>query len=270
MKKSAFKPGFEFIFSLCIMAVLGLPPLVFGQATKDLQITINNGDTTINGKNIRDLSASDRKEALKDINQITVINSDDHQPEGHPPMITNDDMRHERQLRIMKMDKDGKDSTMAFNYNVGDMPRHRMEKRDIRINRGGDRMEFGRRNTQNFEYNNIDNDGISTHVSYHVSDHPAMLDYDAGKQGDTQMDMLNLMDLSIVPQFSEGKTVLMFNLPSKAVAEVQFKDSKGTLIWSGKAINGSFTRSFPLGLNGSYYLQVKQGSKVAVKKIEKE
>jgi hypothetical protein len=101
MKKNAFKPGFEFIFSLCIMAVLGLPPLVFGQATKDLQITINNGDTTINGKNIKDLSASDRKEALKDINQITIINSDDHQP-GHPPMITNDDMRHDRQLRIMK------------------------------------------------------------------------------------------------------------------------------------------------------------------------
>lgn len=56
MKQKTFKPGFEFIFSLCILAVLGLPPLVFAQAPKDVQITINNGDTVINGKNIKDLS----------------------------------------------------------------------------------------------------------------------------------------------------------------------------------------------------------------------
>ena len=131
-------------------------------------------------------------------------------------------------------------------------------------------MGFGRRNTQNFIYNNIDNNGISTHVSYRVSDHPAMLDYDAGKQGDSQMEMLELTDLNLVPQMSQGKTVLMFNLPAKATADVQFKDGKGTLLWTAKAVNGTFTKTFPLGLNGLYYLQVKQGGKVAVKKIEKE
>src|ERR1700744_2582429 len=77
MKKPLFKPGFEFIFTLSILAVLGLPPLVSAQTqTKDLQININNGDTTINGKNIKDLTAAERKDALKDIKQISTINDD--------------------------------------------------------------------------------------------------------------------------------------------------------------------------------------------------
>jgi len=269
MKKPTFKPGFEFIFSLCILAVLGLPPLVFAQTTKDLQITINNGDTTINGKNIKDLSASDRKDALKNITQISSISSDDKA--GQPPMIVNDNMQHPRHLKMMTMDGNGKDSIMVFNDGIGNQPKHKILKYDYHFNRENDeRMAEHRRNTQNFTYNNIDNDGIVTHVSYHVSEHPSMLDYDAGKQGDTQMDMLDLMDLTIVPEFASGKTLLMFSLPTKAVAEIQFKDSKGILLWSAKAANGTFSKSFPLGLNGAYYLQVKQGSKVAVKKIEKE
>jgi hypothetical protein len=269
MKKPTFKPGFEFIFSLSIIAILGLPPLVFAQTTKDLQITINNGDTTVNGKNIKDLSASDRKDALKNINQITVISSDDKA--NQPPMIVNDNMKHPRHLKIMKTDGSGKDSMMVFNDGMGNPPKHKILKYDDHFNRDNEyRMIDRRRNTQNFTYNNVDNDGVVTHVSYHVSEHPSMLDYDAGKQGDTQMDMLDLMDLTIVPEFASGKTLLMFSLPAKAVAEVQFKDSKGTLLWSAKASNGAFSKSFPLGLNGSYYLQVKQGGKVAVKKIEKE
>jgi len=267
MKKHLFKPGFEFIFSLCLLAILGLPPLVFGQATKDLQITINNGDTTINGKNIKTLSAADRKDALKDINQIGSIDST-----SRPAMIANGDMRPGRQLKVMKFHRSGRDSTMAFTFSTGDGPGHRMPPKDFRGDREGnnEHIGFNRRNTQNFVYTNIDNDGIATHVAYHVVDHPAVLDYDAGKQGDVQMDMLNLTDLNIVPQFSEGKTVLMFSLPSKAVAEVKFKDGKGNLLWTAKAVNGTFTKSFALGLNGLYYLQVKQGGKLAVKKIEKE
>jgi len=100
MKKHTFKPGFEFIFSLCILAVLGLPPLVFAQTTKDLQITINNGDTTINGKNIKDLSATERKDALKNISQIRIISSDDI---GRPRAMAND-THHNRQIRITNFD----------------------------------------------------------------------------------------------------------------------------------------------------------------------
>lgn len=295
MEKRIFKPGFEFIFTLSILAVLGLPPLVSAQAqTKDLQININNGDTTINGKNIKDLTAAERKDALKNINQIATINMNDQNGARRMVIIArkhkgdrgdNDvvieqngdrDMLASTNTKLKRFElRDGNknDSTLTLNYDysMSGEPRNRMEVREFHINRDDDRpMGFSRKNTQNFIYTTTDNDGISTHVSYHVSDHPATLDFDAGKPEKTQLDMLNITDLTIVPEFSAGKTVLMFGLPSKAAAEVEFKDSKGNLLWSEKAINGKFDKSFALGLNGLYYLQVKQGNKVVVKEIMKD
>jgi len=295
MEKRIFKPGFEFIFSLSILAVLGLPPLVSAQAqTKDLQININNGDTTINGKNIKDLTVAERKDALKDINQIATININGEngtrnmvivtrkhkgtkgandvviEQNGDNDMLANGDAKV-RRLELRRDNKNDSTVTFSYDYNMAGAPKHRMEVREFHINRDDDRpMGFGRKNTQNFVYTNTDNDGISTHVSYRVSDHPATLDFDAGKPEKTQLDMLNITDLTIVPEFSAGKTVLTFSLPSKTAAEVQLKDSNGNLLWSEKAINGKFDKSFALGLNGLYYLQVKQGNKVVVKEIMKD
>jgi len=299
MEKRAFKPGFEFIFTLSILAVLGLPPLVSAQAqTKDLQININNGDTTVNGKNIKDLTADERKDALKNIKQISTINiNTENSPnqmvivtrkqkgdksgdevvvekkgfgESDEPLIANNDVNtNGKKIKRMRIQirRDGNDSTFAYSMNDGS-PKHRME---FHMERDDDRpMRFGRRNTQNFIYTNTDGEGISTHVSYRVSDHPATLDHEAGKTEKTQLEMLDLNDLTITPEFSAGKTVLMFGLPSKAAAEVKFKDSDGNLLWSEKALNGKFNKSFTLGLNGIYYLQVKQGNKVAVKEIRKD
>ncbi len=295
MKKPLFKPGFEFIFTLSILAVLGLPPLVSAQAqTKDLQININNGDTTINGKNIKDLTAAERKDALKDINQIATININDKNAPHSMVIVTrkhkgdksNKDIVIEQnedndmlangdtKLRRFELRRDNKNDsavTLNYAYSMNAEPKPRMEVREFHMNRDDDRpMAFGRKNTQNFIYSNTDNDGISTHVSYRVSDHPATLDFDAGKPEKAQLDMLDITDLTIVPEFSAGKTVLMFGLPSKAAAEVKFKDSKGNLLWSEKVLNGKFYKSFPLGLNGVYYLQVKQGNKVAIKEIMKD
>src|ERR1700744_3123180 len=72
MKKLFLKPGFEFIFSLGLIVILGLPPMLMAQnkIQKDLDINIQNGDTTINGKNIKSLSAADRQQALTDINNL--------------------------------------------------------------------------------------------------------------------------------------------------------------------------------------------------------
>jgi len=295
MEKRIFKPGFEFIFSLSIMAVLGLPPLVSAQAqTKDLQININNGDTTINGKNIKDLTAAQRKDALKNINQIATINVNDQngtrnlvivtrkhkgdkgdndvviEQNGDNDMLANGDTKV-RRLELRRDNKNDSTLTLSYDHDMTGEPKPRMEVRELRVTRDDERpMGWGHKNTQNFIYTNTDNDGISTHVSYRVSEHHATLDHDAGKQEIKQLEMLNITDLTLVPEFSAGKTVLMFGLPSKAAAEVQLKDSKGNLLWSEKALNGKFDKSFALGLNGVYYLQVKQGNKIAVKEIMKD
>ena len=67
MKQHLIKPGFELIFALSIIAIIGLPPLVFAKNNRRVEININNGDTVVNGKNIKELSAADREQALKDI-----------------------------------------------------------------------------------------------------------------------------------------------------------------------------------------------------------
>jgi hypothetical protein len=263
MKKQSFKPGYEFIFSLSILAILGLPPLVSAQSTKDMDINIVNGDTTVNGKNIKNLSPKDRSEALKDIGNISSVK-----------VITKDNMMSAPTVDAsgMVMHKRMKsDSTYAFHYKMHmDDKRPPMDRKGFPPMDRGDHMGFEHKNTQNFIYTNIDNSGISTHVSFHVSDHFGPLDADATNNEKIQMDMLDLMDLTLVPEFSAGKIMLMFNLPSKAPAEVKLKDSKGTILWAEKAVNGKFSTTYPLGLNGEFYLQVKQEGKVTVKKIVKE
>lgn len=72
MKKNLLNPNFEFIFALGIITMLMLPPIVMAQqAPKQLKVIIQNNDTTINGKNIKQLSASERVTALKDMADVS-------------------------------------------------------------------------------------------------------------------------------------------------------------------------------------------------------
>jgi hypothetical protein len=266
MKKRIFNPGFEFIFTLAILAIFGLPPLVMAQNTKDVQISINNGDTTVNGRNIKDLSAKDRQEALKEISTIASI-APDKAPHGPMP----NGMRMKRDIRIKR---DGKDSTMAYNYRIVPDDRKmpmRPPRDDKRMRDRNPAFDFDRKNSQIFNFVTTDNNGISTHVTYRVSEPTDGLTH-VGTDPDQkdQHEKLDVTDLNIVPQFSAGQTVIMFTLPSKVAADVQYQDSKGNLIWRAKALNGTFMKAFPIGLNGIYFLRIEQKGNLAVKKILKE
>ena len=236
------------------MAVLGLPPLVFGQTTtKDKEITIINGDTTINGKNIKELSGKEKQDALKDINQIATIKT----APGQPTVMANNGPRHK---------------TMVMKFRFKDSTSGKVNRNEWRSKSMSEdpMMDFSRKNTQDFNYITTDNNGVSTHVSYRVTEPSGPLNDMASTPEKAQLDKLDVTDLNIVPQFSAGTTVIMFNLPAKTIAEVMLKDSKGNVIWSDKALKGSFAKTFPLGLNGIYYLRIKQGDKLSVKKIYKD
>jgi len=274
MKKRSFKPGYEFIFTLCILAILGLPPLVSAQSSnKDMDITIVNGDTTVNGKNIKNLSGKDRSEALKDIGNISAVKGHHYKQLGYSSTQVHVDSSYTGSMAngngMMRRHKKG-DSTFAFQYKMHMDDKHHMDTHNYGPMDRGERMGHEHKNTQNFVYTTTDNMGITTHVTFHVSDHFGPLDADATKNENIQMDMLDIMDLNLVPEFSAGKVLLMFSLPSKAVAEVKLKDSKGTVLWAEKSTSGKFSTTFALGLNGEYYLQIKQAGKVTVKKIVKE
>ena len=293
MKNHWTKPGFELIFAISLIAIMAIPPLVCAQGTKNMDIRIMNGDTTINGKNIKELSADDRKQALKDIDNLSPPENNGRQriiirkrglaDTGAKNMIYkrrffnndvltenhrffNDSAKHVFKFRMKR--PDGGDSTFTFNYKMHLDPEDRFEDRDFNFRmREPWRENFHHRNVQRFDYTNTGSDGISTHTSFRVSDaSPEKLKNTTG----TEKADLEIKDLNLVPEFSSGKTLLMFRLTSKSVAEVKFTDNEGKLIWSEKAVNGSFNKSFPLGLNGVYFLQIKQAGKVALKRIVKE
>jgi hypothetical protein len=273
MKQRFENPGFEAVFALSLIAIFLLPALVFGQGRRRIEIRINNGDTVVNGKNIKDLSGADREQALRDINGFS-----DRSDTGkralffkHRMFSNNDSARHGT-FRFRYRGPNGKDSMMTFNY--------RMPDREFKFEPGEGFRHYNfemppmrgmvmahRRNSQSFSYTNTGSDGMMTHITYNVSD--ASAERTKKETGSDKAD-LQLQDLVIVPEFSSGKTMLNFSLPSRASAEVKLTDNDGKVIWSDKAANGSFSKSFTLGLNGMYLLEVKQGGKTALKRIVKE
>lgn len=270
MKKHLVKPGFEFIFSFSLVMILGLPPVLLAQikTQKDIEIKIENGDTTVNGKNIKDLSAADRESALTDINNLNknaLVEKSFGQNNNKHRIFTfkRRDTLGGDELKPGKMKKMNREMTFSYRRD-GDEAPGRMEMRERQFERLMGRFD---RNSQNFEYVNIDKDGVNTHVSFRVSE---VSNDDLKRMPYVEGPKFEIKDLNLVPQFSSGKILLMFNLLSKAPAEVKLSDSEGKFLWSEKAIGGTFSKSFALGLNGIYYLQIKQGKNIALKRIMKE
>ena len=314
MKKLFLHPRIEIVFSLSLIAILGLPPLVLAQTQKNIEIKILNGDTTINGKDIKKLSPEERKDALSEMDKMGNINFKSAGKGGNRDIVIrrnqrmkgdkNQDVVIERRIdgdmdmpfasamgdsirkkftfRLRKVP--GADSTFAFKFdnNIGnfrledersfdfnDGPPMPME-RQFRFDgpgRGARMMGFNRKNTQTFNYSNTDNDGISTNVSFRVNDASKET---AKRIAGTEKTALDINDLNLSPEFSTGKTAISFNLEAKTSADVKLTDSEGKALWSDKATGGSYSKKINLPRNGIYFLTVKQGANVAVKRIVKE
>lgn len=283
MKQRFVNPGFDLVFALSIIAIFLLPALVFGQSKRRIEIRINNGDTIVNGKNIKDLSGADQEQALRDINGFKDMGGPDTGKRAlffERRMFGDNDSARHGTFRYKFRGPEGKDSMMTFNYRMPGKefrfePRDfDMEPRDFEF-RNFDREMAGmrgmamahRRNSQSFSYTHTGSDGIMTHVNFNVSD--ASPERTKKETGSEKAD-LQLQDLVIVPEFSSGRTMLSFILPSRSTAEVKLTDNDGKVVWADKAVNGSFSKSFALGLNGRYLLEVKQGGKTALRRIVKE
>ncbi|MCD8742464.1 T9SS type A sorting domain-containing protein [Mucilaginibacter roseus] len=302
MKKLLSNPGFESIFALSLVAIIGLPPLVLAQdknkdpekiVSKRIEVRIKDGDTTINGKNIKDLKGKDRDEALSylpdtdgahfgfvdgdnkrhviikrkgkgDDKDVIIerheLNNGDIRFFSDNGVLVNDSLAKNIDVKIKRLG----DPAIAFNYRgnwMNGSPEHTLLSSErLPVN-------YRRRNTQSFNYSNVDNEGISTNISYRVIDAPNAA---SAKTGKPDANILDLESIYLTPNFSTGNTILSFTLDSKATAEVTFKNSDNKVLWTDKAPNGKFTKAFALPLNGAYYLTVKQGSKSITKRIVKE
>lgn len=275
MKTHLLKPGFELIFSLSLIAILGLPPLLMAQGQKDLEIKIEKGDTTVNGKNIKDLSAAERKTALNDIRHMSGSNGNKTIYTFKRKDTLGARIKWVQQIRRRRAAIDTSNIAlfnyqprMNFRYRFNDNgPDGELNGRNFNDRINVPMTRYERRNSQNFHYINIDKDGISTHVNFQVSE---VSNDDLKRIPYVEGSKFELTDLNLVPEFSTGKTLLMFGLPAKTSAEVKLTDDEGKVLWTEKTLGGSFKKSFVLGLNGIYYLQINQGHNVCVKKIIKE
>jgi hypothetical protein len=290
MKAHFLNPGFELIFSISLIAILALPPVLMAQNQKDLEIKIENGDTTINGKNIKQLSAKERQEALTDIRHLSGgIRANDENERvflfqrrdsvngpgriefkrkgNRFPLITGEMITRDSLGNALDGNRENRNFTFRYRMNNDNPGRMELLGDNIEGPLRGPVMRFERRNTQNFNYVNTNNDGISTRVSFHVSD--ASND-DLKRIPHVEGAKFEIENLSLVPEFTSGKTLLMFKLPAKTSTEVKLCDSEGHVLWTEKSNGGSFSKTFSLGLNGIYFLQVKQGKNVVVKRILKE
>ncbi|TFF33533.1 T9SS type A sorting domain-containing protein [Mucilaginibacter psychrotolerans] len=313
MKKFIIHPRLEAILALSLVAIFGLPPLVLAQNTpKSIEIKITNGDTTVNGKDIKKLTQEERRDALGELDKMGNLTFRHTDKDGNSDIVirrgpgmrgrkNNEEVIIERRIEgnmagpfvngngdtirkkfAFRLKKVPGDSTLAFNleqdgpdlrldrddaFSFNDMPP--MPRRPLAFDGPGrERMRaFDRKNSQTFNYSSTDNDGISTDVSFRVTD--------ANKEALNRISGVNkaalaINDLNLSPEFSTGKTSLSFNLDAKTSADVKLTDSEGKALWSDKVTGGTFSKKISLPRNGIYFLTVKQGANVAVKRIVKE
>ena len=257
MKKILFKPGFETIFALGLIVVLGLPPVLLAQNTSELEIKIANGDTTINGKNIKNLTSKERNFILKDLKNIAKSTPDKN------GTILNDSTKH---VFIYKhIDSTGNPNLKldVRNYQFKNHPGFDVNKDHF----PAPMVKNSKRNIQNFDYVSVDNEGISTRIRFTVTD---VSNDDLKKIPYVEGSKFEIEDLVLVPEFMSGTILLTFHLPLKVPADIKFVSSEGKTLWDAKTEGGHFTKSFVLGLNGIYFLQIIQGKSISIKRIVKE
>jgi hypothetical protein len=281
MKNRLFNSSFEVLFTTGIVVALALPQFLFAQKHKEVNITIHNNDTTFNGKNLKDMKPAEKQEAIAEINK-TVKPKGPHLQNLHLSFAGLDSTgvrvyTYKRDSAnkgrpLLDLDQFRGDNINGMGrlpdmvYRLDDSPRDG-QRGLSRSNNSPFNLRLVRNGQQTFMFTNIGKDGMSTHISYRVTE--AFMD-DAQKVAGVDKIDLELQDLTLTPQFSVGKTTLAFSLPAKTTADVQLTDSEGKSLWKDKAAAGTFNKSFTWGLNGVFYLVVKQSGKTAVMRVVKE
>ena len=242
-------------------------------------IIINNGDTIINGKKLNGANKEEQALMRKEFN----FNFDDKLPGGVHVFKFNGDslmlgMHTDGLMNGFRFKMDGLDSNLKkriitmrrdMELSVPNM-RERALPRSMFLDRN-EYSAFERNNSSSFNYNYTDNDGISTRMNIRISQ--------AGKDQlkkitgtETISNPLDVIDITIFPNFSSGKLGLLFNLASRGITKVRILDSDLKVVFSDEAANfsGNYIKQIALPKNGLYYLSVSQNGNWFVRKLIKD
>ncbi len=138
-----------------------------------------------------------------------------------------------------------------------------------------ERSEFtgmrNRNNSSSFSYNSTDKNGISSRMNIRLSD--AEEDQLKTIIGIENADkLLDIKDMTLFPNFSNGKIGISFNLDSKGPIRVRILNSDMKQIFTDEVanFNGSYMKQISLPENGIYYISINQNKVSYVKQLVKE
>ncbi|MDP3468342.1 MAG: hypothetical protein Q8S11_08405 [Daejeonella sp.] len=138
-----------------------------------------------------------------------------------------------------------------------------------------ERSEFpgmrNRNNSSSFNFNSTDKNGITSRMSIRLSD--AEKSQVKTITGIENVDnLLDVKDLTIFPNFSNGKIGISFNLESIGPIRVKVMNSDLKQLYTEELrnFNGSYMKQIPLAENGVYYISIEQNKVWFIKRLLKE
>ena len=185
----------------------------------------------------------------------------------------NDSLMKRFHFKLDDLDSNMRKRVFSFDENMRGLPRM-LERSHPRMFMDGTealgRPAIRRENSQTFNYVNTDKDGISSRMSIRITEanDDVLKKINAG----TNKTELTVNDLTLSPNFSNGKLNFSFSLPEKGSAVIRILDSSMKEVFSDKpaAINNIYFKQISLPQNGVYYISISQGNKAFVRKMVKQ
>ena len=138
-----------------------------------------------------------------------------------------------------------------------------------------ERSEFpgmwNRNNSSSFNFNSTDKNGISSRMNIRLSDaEKSKLKTITGIENTGNL--LDVKDLTLFPNFSNGKLGISFNLESKGTVQIKILNTDLKPLFTDEVsnFNGSYMKQISLVENGVYYVTVEQNKVWFIKKLIKE
>ena len=138
-----------------------------------------------------------------------------------------------------------------------------------------ERSEFpgmrNRNNSSSFNFNSTDKNGISSRMNIRLSDaEKSQLKTITGLENTDNL--LDVKDMTLFPNFSNGKLGISFNLAGKGPIRVRILNSDMKQLFTDEVIsfNGSYMKQISVPENGVYYISINQNKVWYVKRLVKE
>lgn len=127
-----------------------------------------------------------------------------------------------------------------------------------------------RKNSSSFNYNHVDKDGVPSRMSIRIGDAEKEKLKDITSSENTSL-ALDVKDLTLFPNFSNGKVGLSFNLEGRGTVKVKILNSDMKVMFNDEvtSFQGNYMKQISLPQNGLYYIAVNQNAKWFVKKLVK-